>query len=198
MIPVVEGHVPVMFSANSEKEIQAVIDFIQKEKIKVILYGAREAEKMVDKIKELEIPVILGSLLNMPSSWEDGYDAAFRTPAALQKAGVLFAFSSERYLPPLSVDLPYQASKAVAFGLDRKEALKAVTINPARIFGVDDRMGSIESGKVANIVLADGDILDRRTTICHVLIDGKSVDLSNEYTDLLRKFEERIKPKKIQ
>ena len=198
MIPVVEGQIPVMFSANSEKEIQAVIDFIREEKIKVILYGAREAEKMVDKIKELEIPVILGSLLNMPSSWEEGYDSAYRTPAVLQKAGIIFAFSSERYLPPLSVDLPYQASKAIAFGLDQKEALKAVTINPARIFGVGDRMGSLEPGKEANIVLTDGDILDRRTNICHILIDGKPVDLSNEYTDLLKKFEERIKPKKIQ
>jgi len=125
----------------------------------------------------------------MPSKWEDGYDAIFRNPGALAKVGVKFAFSSQS--ATLAKDLPYHASRAAAFGLDRREALKGVTIYPAQIFGVDDKLGSLEKGKVANIVLADGDILELRTNIKHVFIDGKEVDLSNRYTELLEKFKKR-------
>jgi imidazolonepropionase-like amidohydrolase len=87
--------------------------------------------------------------------------------------------------------LPYHAAKAAAFGLDRKEALKGVTIYPAQIFGLDDKLGSLEKGKVANIVLTDGDILEMRANIKHVFIDGKESDLSSVYTELLEKYKKR-------
>ncbi|MEE9389711.1 MAG: amidohydrolase family protein [Candidatus Aminicenantaceae bacterium] len=189
LVPVVKGELPVFISVYADKDIKAAIKFVKDEKLKAIFFGVTEGWKVADEIKKSGIPVVFGSLYAMPSKWEDGYDAIFRNPGVLAKAGVKFAFSSQS--ATLAKDLPYHASRAAAFGLDRREALKGVTIYPAQIFGVDDILGSLEKGKVANIVLADGDILELRTNIKHVFIDGKEVDLSNRYTELLEKFKKR-------
>ena len=191
LLPVINGQLSVMLDVGSEDEIKAAIKLVKEEKLNAIFFGAEEAWKTAKEIKEAGIPVILSNMYNFPSNWEDGYDARYRLPAELQKAGVKFALASDKYLPPFCIDLPYQASKAAAFGLDKAEALKSVTIYPAEILGVADIMGSLEPGKAANIVLADGDILDRRTQIKRVFIDGRSVDLSNKYTELLKKYEEK-------
>ncbi len=122
----------------------------------------------------------------MPPKWEDGYDAIFRNPSVLSHAGVKIAFSSSS--ATLAKDLPYHAAKAAAFGLDKREALKAVTIYPAQIFGVEDHMGSLEKGKLANIVVADGDILELRTHIKHVFIEGVEADLKTRYEELLERY----------
>lgn len=189
LLPVVNGEKPVMISVYAEKDIKAAIKFVKEEKLKAIFFGVTEGWKVAKELKESGIPVVFGSLNSMPSKWEDGYDAVYRNPGILAEAGVKIAFSSQS--ASLAKDLPYHAAKAAAFGLDKKEALKGVTIYPAQIFGVDDKMGSIEKGKIANIVLADGDILELRTNIKYVFIDGKEVDLSNRYTELLEKFKKR-------
>ena len=110
-------------------------------------------------------------------------------PRIISEAGVKFAFSSQS--SSLAKDLPYQAAKAAAFGLDKREALKGVTIYPAQIFGIEKLIGSLEKGKLANIVVSDGDILELGTHINHVFIEGKEMDLSSLYTDLLEKFKKR-------
>lgn len=189
MLPVINGDLPVIISVHSEKDILDAIQFVKDENVKAIFSGVSEGWKVAEKIKEAEIPVIFGSLYAMPPKWEDGYDSLYRNPAVLQKAGVLFAFSSQS--ASVAKDLPYHAAKAAAFGLDKREALKGVTIYPAQIFGLDEKLGSLEKGKIANIVLADGDILEMRTNIKHVFIDGKETDLSSAYTDLLEKYEKR-------
>ncbi len=194
LLPVVNGELPLMISVHADKDIRAAIKFVQEEKIKAIFSGATQGWRVAEEIAKAGIPVVFGSLYDMPPSWEDGYDALYRNPVALQKAGVKIAFSSQS--ASLAKDLPYHAAKAAAFGLDKREALKAVTINPAEIFGVADIMGSLEKGKLANIVLANGDILELRTTIHKVFIDGKEVDLSSRYTELLEKFKQRGKEKK--
>ena len=190
MLPVVEGRLPVMFDVGTKEEIEAALKLIKEEKLRAVLFGAGEAEKATASLKEAGVPVILSNMYGFPPSWEDGYDARYRLPAMLEAAGVTFALASDKYLPPYCIDLPYQASKAAAFGLDRTAALRSVTLRPAQILGVGDLMGSLEAGKAADIVLADGDILDRRTRIVKVFIDGRPVDLSNRYTELLRKAEE--------
>ena len=189
LIPVVKGELPVMISVYADTDIKAAIQFIQEEKLKAIFFGVDHAWKVAGEIKKAGIPVVLSSLNNMPSRWEDGYDSLYRNPVALSKAGVKFAFSSQS--SSLAKDLPYHASKAAAFGLERREALKAVTIYPAQIYGVDHLMGSLEKGKVANIVLADGDILELRTNVKMVFIDGKEMNMSTKYTELLEKFDKR-------
>jgi imidazolonepropionase-like amidohydrolase len=189
LLPVVNGKLPVMISVHAENDIKAAIKFVKDEKLKAIFYGVTEGWKVAADIKKSGIPVVFDSLNTVPPKWEDGYDAFYRNPGVLAKAGVKFAFSSQS--ASLAKDLPYFAAKAAAFGLDKKEALKGVTIYPAQIFGVDDMMGSLEKGKVANIVLADGDMLELRTNIKHVFIDGKEADLSSIYTELLEKFKKR-------
>jgi imidazolonepropionase-like amidohydrolase len=189
VLPVLKGTLPVMISVHSEKDIKDAIRFVQDENIKAIFFGVEQGWKAADDLKKAGIPVIIGSTYDMPPVWEDGYDQIYRNPGLLNKAGIKIAFSSVS--ASVAKDLPYHAAKAAAFGLDKKEALKAVTIYPAEIFGVEKLMGSLEKGKTANIVLSDGDILETRTNIKKVYIDGRECDLSNRYTELLEKFKKR-------
>jgi len=189
ILPVLGGELPVMISVHSERDIKAAIQFVKDEHLNAVFFGVEQGWKAADDLKKSNIPVIIGSLYNMPPVWDDGYDSLFRNPGVLNKAGVKIAFSSSS--ASLAKDLPYHAAKAAAFGLDKKEALKAVTIYPAEIFGVDKIMGSLEKGKTANIVLSDGDILETRTNIKKVYIDGKETDMSNRYLELLEKFKKR-------
>ncbi|HDJ22641.1 MAG TPA: amidohydrolase, partial [Candidatus Aminicenantes bacterium] len=194
LLPVVQGQLPVMISVYAENDIKQVIKLVKEEKLKAILFGVHDGWKVANEIAQAGLPVVLDSLYNMPVRWEDGYDALYRNPAALVKAGVKIAFSSQS--ASVAKDLPWHAAKAVAFGLEAEEALKAVTINPAEIFGVADQMGSLEKGKLANIVLTDGDILEIKRHVKHLFIEGQEIDLSNYYTELLHKFEKRLNENK--
>ena len=189
LLPVLRGDVPVMFSVHSGADIKLVISFVQAENLRAIFFGVEQGYRVAADIQKAAIPCIMGSLYDMPPTWEDGYDAIFRNPGELAKAGVKIAFASVS--SSTAKDLPYHAAKAAAFGLDRREALKAVTLYPAQIFGVDKALGSLEKGKAASIVLADNDILEFRTNIKHVFINGREADLSNRYTELLEKFKKR-------
>jgi imidazolonepropionase-like amidohydrolase len=189
LLPLLKGELPAMFSVHSERDIKAAIQFVKDEGLKAVFYGVEQGFKVAGELAKAGIPVVLGSLYDLPPVWEDGYDAIFRNAGLMAKAGVKVAFSSSS--ASVAKDLPYHAAKAAAFGLDKAEALRAVTINPAEIFGVADRMGSLEKGKAANIVLADNDILEMRTRIVKVFIDGRERDLSNRYTELLDKFKKR-------
>lgn len=189
LLPLLQGETLAIISVHGDKDIQAAIEFVEEENLKAVFYAVEQGWKVAEDIQKAGIPVVLGSMYGMPPVWEDGYDAIFRNAGVLNKAGVKIAFSSSS--SSTAKDLPYHASKAAAFGLDKKEALKAVTIYPAEIFGVADKMGSLEKGKVANIVLADNDILELRTNIKKVFIDGRDTDLSSRYTELLEKFKKR-------
>ncbi len=189
LLPLIHGEVPAMISVHSGEDIKAVIEFVQKEKLEAVFYGAEQGWKVADEIKAAGIPVVLGSLYAMPPVFEDGYDSIFRNAGVLNGAGVKIAFSSSS--SSVAKDLPYMAAKAAAFGLDKREALKAVTIYPAEIFGLGKELGSLEKGKIANIVLADDDILELRTNIVKVYIEGRETDLTNRYTELLEKFKKR-------
>jgi imidazolonepropionase-like amidohydrolase len=189
LLPLLKGEMPAMISVHSERDIKAAIAFVREENIKAVFYGVEQGFKAAGELAEAGIPVIIGSLYDLPTVWEDGYDALYRNPGVLAKAGIKIGFSSSS--ASVAKDLPYHAAKAAAFGLDKAEALRAVTINTAEILGVGQTMGSLEKGKAANIVLADDDILELRTNIRKVYIDGREVDLSNRYTELLDKFKKR-------
>lgn len=190
LAPVLNGTLPVIISVEKAKDIELAIKFIKEENLKAIFRSCNQGFKVAEKIKESGIPVIIGSLYRGPTEYEDGYDAAYRNVVELAKAGVLICFSSG-YDPSLGKDLPYHASKAVAFGLPHEDALKALTINPAKIFGLDDRLGSLETGKDADVIICDGDPLDIRTEVKIMLINGKKVDLQNWWKDLYDKWKAR-------
>jgi len=188
--PVLDGTLPAIVSVEKAKDIELAIKFVQDEKIKAIFRGCAQGFKVADKIKQSGIPVIIDSLYTGPSEPEDGYDAPYRNVVELAKAGVLISFSSGDS-PAQGKDLPYHAAKAVAFGLPEEEAIRALTINPAKIFGVADRLGSIEVGKDADLLIATGDPLDMKTEVKQLVINGRAIDMSNWWETLYDKFKKR-------
>jgi len=189
MLPVLEGKLPVVVTAVRERAIRDAIQFAEKEKLRLILAQAREAGKVAAELKAKNIPVILGPTLAPPLDEDDPYDEPFTLPAELHKAGVKFAFGS--FGNQFARNLPYQAANAVAFGLPQQEALKAVTLYPAEIWGVAAEMGSVEKGKWADLIVTDGDPLETRTQVLQMFIQGKPVDLSNKHLRLYEKYRGR-------
>ncbi len=147
---------------------------------------------MKDEIKAHNIPVVLGPVLALPLEEDGDYDRAAATPAELYKAGIKFSFAS--FSNEFSRDLPYQAAAAVAFGLPEEEALKALTVNPAQIWGVANQMGTIEEGKTANFMVTTGSPLLEQTEVKQVFIKGKEVNLEdNKQRRLYEKYMNRPK-----
>ncbi len=190
LIPVLKGEVPVLVSANGEREIKGALELADKFKLKLIISGGDEAGKLVAQLKEKNIPIILGGVLELPNAEDDAYDEVYARAAEFSKAGIKFAFSTSDTSANVRL-LPYHAGTAAAFGLPKEEALKAITIYPAQIFGVDKLVGSIETGKIANLIVTDGDPLEFRTKIKFMFINGKQVDLANKHTRLYEKFKDR-------
>jgi imidazolonepropionase-like amidohydrolase len=189
MIPVIEGREPVLVEARRERDIRDAIAFADKQKIKIILLDPVEAYKITKEIKDHNIPVILGPSLSLPLTEDGDYDEAYKTPLTLQKAGIEFCFATLSGGANLaSRNLPYQAGQAVAFGLPKEEAMKAVTKNAADIWGVGDQIGTVEEGKWADLVVTDGDPLEAQTQIKLLFIKGKPVDLNNKQKDLYEKY----------
>ena len=186
MLPVLEGKEPLVVMASRERAIHDAVQFSDQQKVKVIIADPHELGKMGPELKARNISAILGPTLALPLHEDDPYDAAYALPGQFYKAGVKFAFGT--FNNEFSRNLPYQAATAVAFGLPYDEALKAVTMNPAQIWGVADKMGSIEEGKSADLMITDGDPLEARTQVKQLFIKGKTVDLSNKHTRLYEKY----------
>jgi imidazolonepropionase-like amidohydrolase len=186
MLPVLEGKLPLMVSAVRERAIRDAVAFADKERIHIVLAEVREPGDLLKELKAKNIPVILGPTLSLPLEEDSAYDSQSTLPNELYKAGVKFAFAT--FSTELTRNLPYQAANAVAFGLPYTEALKAVTINAAEIWGVSDRIGSIDEGKWADLVITDGDPLEAKTQIKQLFIKGKPVDLDNKQKRLYEKY----------
>lgn len=190
LVPYVRGQQPVIFRAEREAEIRGAIRFAEEMKLKPIILGGNDAWKVASLLKEKNVPVILTGVFSLPVREDDAYDTLFESPAKLQEAGVLFAISTGDSGPEVR-NLAQYAGMAAAYGLSKADAVKSVTLNPARIMNVGDRLGSIEVGKMANLVVTDGDLLEIRTRIRYLLIDGRSVVLSSRHTELNDAFKNR-------
>lgn len=190
LVPYARGERPVIFRAERDREMRAVIRFAEELKLKPIIVGASEGWKIASFLKEKNVPVIVDGVLNLPLREDDAYDSLYENAAKLQAAGVRFAISVGDSGAHVR-DLPFNAGMAAAYGLPKAEALKSVTLYPAQILGVADRLGSIEVGKLANIVIADGDILEARTNVRHLFIAGRSLPLVSRHTQLSDQFKER-------
>jgi len=187
LIPVVDGRMPVVMLANSEREISRALDLASEFKLKLIVAGGQEAEKVADRLAKQEVPVLLS--LNLPRRTTAAMPEADPEPmrvlrerveaqetaGKLAKAGVRFGFQSGSMAN--SSDLLSNANKTIEHGLQPLDALRAFTIWPAEILGVKDQLGSIEVGKIANLTVTRGDLFDRNSRIAHVFIDGRPVDL---------------------
>jgi imidazolonepropionase-like amidohydrolase len=152
----------------------------------MVLLQPRELGKAAPELKSRNIPVILGRTLELPLNEDDSYDSSFTLPGEAFRAGLKLAFGT--FDNEFVRDLPYNAATAVAYGLPYQEALKAVTINPAEIWGVSTQIGSLEKGKWADLMLTTGDPLETQTEVKALFIKGKEVDLGNRQTRLYEKY----------
>ena len=190
LVPYVRGERPVIFRAEREAEIRGALKFADEMKLKPIILGGNDAWKVPSLLKEKNVPVILTGVLDLPAREDDNYDSLYEAPAKLQQAGVRFCISTGDAGPEVR-DLPYYAGMAAAYGLSKADALKAVTLYPAQIMNVADRLGSIEVGKMANLVVMDGDLLEARSHVRYLFIDGREVPLTSRHTELNDAFKNR-------
>jgi len=191
LVPVVRGELPLLVFADRSREIHNAVEFCDKQRLKMILAGGSEAYKVKDLLRSKGIPVILRPSLSLPPDEDDPYDRMLSQPAELAAAGVKFAFAS--FDNSFARRLGQNAANAVAYGLPYEEALKAVTIYPARIFGLDDQVGTLEQGKLANVIVTNGDPLELTTDVKYLFIRGQLTSLDNRHLRLYEKYSKRPK-----
>ncbi|PWU17904.1 MAG: amidohydrolase [Verrucomicrobia bacterium] len=196
MLPYARGQLPIMVHALELRQIKSAVQWATTNQYKIILADARDGWMVADLLATNHIPVIYCETFSLTTRDTESYDAHFTAPEKLRKAGVQVAFglSPKVFNAPLERNLPYEAAQAVAFGLPADEALKGLTLYPAQMAGVADRLGSIEAGKEATLFASDGDILDIRSNVKHFWIAGKEVSLESRHTKLYDKYKNRPKP----
>lgn len=193
MLPAVRGEVPLVVHADDARQIRAAVKWAETNQFKIILAEARDAWKVASLLASNQVPVIYNHTFTQPPTDADAYDVQFAAPGVLTKAGVKVVMSLSSYRASLVKNLPYEAAQAVAFGWPADEALKAITLYPAQLAGVADRLGSIEPDKLATLFACDGDILDLRTNVKHAWIAGQEVSLETRHTKLYEKYRSRPK-----
>jgi imidazolonepropionase-like amidohydrolase len=185
-----EGKAKVVISAHRFDQLRSAIQFIDEFKLSAVFEGADDALLVKDLLKERNIPLILSKTQRLPNSADSNYDEPFAFPAQLAEAGITFCFSIEGNWN--NFNLPFQAGQAVAFGLSKKDALAALTINTATVYGLEKQIGSIEVGKAATLVVSEGDIMDMMTNkVVLEFIDGRNVDLNNRHKMLYEKYKQK-------
>ncbi len=189
MAKVVNREMPVLLSANGERNIRNAVEWAQERNIRFVITGGREAWKVADFLAENEVGVILSGTQAMPSGADVSYDEAYANPGKLHAAGVKIAFAT--FNSSSSRTLPYEAAQAVPYGLPHEAALAAVTRNAADMLGFGDRIGTIEEGKIANLMITDGDPLEIRTQVTDLFILGRGVSLDNRHKSLYEKYRAR-------
>lgn len=187
---VINDDFPLLVEVNKKEDIlRALTWVVEKEIGRAILTGVAEGWRVADSIAAAGIPVITGPVLELPTRDSDPYDAAYTNAGMMQKAGVQVALQTDEAANVRN--LPYHAGFAATYGMGREEALRAVTLVPAQIFGLADEIGSIEAGKRANVVIADGDIFETKTQVKHLFIGGWKVPLESRHTLLYDEFLDR-------
>jgi imidazolonepropionase-like amidohydrolase len=190
LVPALRGETPVFVQADQLEQIESAVLWAVEQNLHIVIVGGREALLCADLLRRHNVPVVIDGTHKLPQRDDSPYSEAFELPSQLAKAGVRFCiasgsdFSQER-------NLPYQAATAIAFGLEPKEALAAVTLRAAEILGVGDRLGSLTVGKDATLFVCDGDPLELTTKIEQAYVKGKQIDLRNKQTELAQKYRER-------
>jgi imidazolonepropionase-like amidohydrolase len=193
MLPYVRGELPIMVHADEVRQIRSALEWAGTNHFKVIITGGRDAWMVAELLAAKKVPVVYSHTFTLPSRATESYDVYFKAPQMLHKAGVQVAFGNglSTMDAALTKNLPYSAAQAVAFGLPESEALKGITLYPAQLAGVADRLGSIEAGKTATLFACDGDILDIRSHVTHLWLAGKEVSLESRHTRLYERYSKR-------
>jgi len=195
MLPVFDKTSPVFIDADDIAQIRYALGLAERFGLRLVIVGGSDAWRLASVLRDRQVPVVITGVHQLPGRRDDAYDTAFRLAARLSQAGVRFCIArgANGFDTPHDRNLPYEAGTAVAHGLDPVEALRAITLYPAQILGVADRLGSLEPGKLASFVVTDGDPLDIRTHVERVFIQGREIDLANRQTRLNDKYRERLR-----
>jgi imidazolonepropionase-like amidohydrolase len=192
LLPVLRGHTPLMIAADDIQQIQAAVAFASQQDVRLILYGGYDAPRCAPLLKKHNIPVVVAGVYRLPLRRDDDYDDAYTLPGRLHAAGLKFCISGSGRFGASNVrNLPYHAATAVAYGLSDDEAIKAITLYPAQILGVDDRVGTLEAGKDATLIVTTGNPLETTSEVESAFIQGRRVDLSDRHKRLWRKYEQK-------
>jgi len=191
LLPVIAGDMPLIAQANRKGEIESAIQYAQAQNLRLIIHGGYDAAQCAELLNEYTIPVIIDSIYRLPLRRDDPYDSAFTLPQRLKQAGVRFAIAGETRGASNLRNLPYHAAAAVAHGLHSDDALRAITLSPAEILGVADRIGSLTVGKDATLIITDGDMLETETHVTAAYIAGRKVDLGNRHKMLYEKYQQK-------
>jgi imidazolonepropionase-like amidohydrolase len=191
LVPVIRGELPLLVFADRARDIRNAVEYCDQHNLRMILAGGDEAYKVKDLLRSKSIPVILRPTLTLPEDEDDPYDRLLSQPAELAAAGVKFAFGS--FDNSFARRLGQNAANAVAYGLPYDEALRAVTVNPAQIFGLGNQIGTLETGKIANIIVTNGDPLEITTDVRYLFIRGQLTSTNNRHKSLYEKYLNRPK-----
>ncbi len=190
MIPVLEGKTPVFVDANELSQIQAAISWAEQESLKLVIVGGRDAWLVRSQLKARDIPVIVTDIQSPPVHRWQGYNEVFTLPMRLREAGIRFCISGDGDASN-SRNIAYHAANAAAYGLPKDDALKAVTLYAAQILGIADKVGSLEPGKDATLIITNGDPLEPPTVTEQMFIQGKKIDLMNKHRQLYEKYKQK-------
>jgi len=191
LVPVVRGQLPVLVFADRARDIRNAVEFCDKQKLRMILAGGEEAYKVKDLLRSKDVPVILRPVLTYDREDDDPYDRLLTQPAELVAAGVKIAMAS--FDNSFARRLGQNAANAIAYGLSPEDGLKAVTLYPAQILGLSDQLGTLQVGKVANIIVTNGDPLDVTTEVKYLFIKGQLTSTDNRHKRLYEKYSNRPK-----
>jgi imidazolonepropionase-like amidohydrolase len=186
---VISGELPMLIEVNAAGDIKNALKWIEGKDAKFIFSGVAEGWRVADEIAKAGIPVLAGPVQELPTRESDRYDAAYTNPGKMAKAGVKVAIRTDE--EENVRNLPFHAAFAAAYGMGKEEAWKAVTINPAEIFGLADSYGSIEAGKIANLIVSTDDPFETKAQIMHVFINGYRIPMSNRHIRLYQEFLDR-------
>jgi imidazolonepropionase-like amidohydrolase len=192
MAPVIHGEMPLLIFADKGRQIRDAVEFCDKQKLKIVLAGGTEAWKEKDLLRSKSVPVILRPTLGEPPEEDDVYDRLLTQPEELRAAGIRIAFGS--FDNSFARRLGQNAANAVAHGLPYEEGLKAVTLYPAQMFGLDAQLGTVETRKTANLIVTNGDPLDVTTDVRYLIIKGQLISTDNKQKALYEKYLNRPKP----
>jgi imidazolonepropionase-like amidohydrolase len=182
-----DGSRKLFIHARDVRQITAAMHFCDRYGLPFVLVGGEDAWRVADELKARGIPVVLDRTHALPMRRDEDVDIAYKTPALLRRAGVLFCTSVEGFWQVRN--LSYNAGTNAAYGMTREEALESVTLSPARILGIGDRVGSLQEGKDATLVVTEGDLLDmRHSEVVLAFIEGRWIDLDNMQKDLYHKY----------
>lgn len=194
---VIERKLPLIAHANSLERIESAVAFSVEQNVRLVIFGGFDATECAPLLKKHDVPVIISAVYRLPRRRSDDYDSAYTLPNRLREAGVRYCISgSESSRVSNTRNLPYHAATAVAYGLPKDEALKAITLYPAQIHGVADRVGSLRNGKDATLIVTTGDPLETTSNVERAFIQGRAVDLSSRHVKLYLKYREKYRRQK--